>query len=358
MKASAQMTEYKKDSDSVFQKILGDTSGSFITLLAVLGIRLGLFHSLKEKPLHIKEFSEKNSINPIYAKEWLDGMSLSSYIQYDEQLDKYYLLPEQEEILLDKDSPIYWEGMINMWQELALRMEHICTIFQNGEQLDAKFLTENFYQGTTQFSEPLIHNQLLTQWLPQIPGITAILEQGGSIADVGCGFGAASIAIANHYEKSRIKAIDIVAYNIRQAEKRSACFGIESRVDFVHANAAERFGESFDLILLLDVLTATSTPLDILKSCATALKPGGYCLCLVPKCKEDINEDSIAVGKILYGFSCFHETPITSGKTYDSFGTLSWSFKRLNSVFQEYGCKEVVKLKINSDFYNLFLIRK
>jgi hypothetical protein len=40
------------------------------------------------------------------------------------------------------------------------------------------------------------HRCLAAEWLPALDGVVTKLEQGGSVADVGCGHGASTILVA------------------------------------------------------------------------------------------------------------------------------------------------------------------
>ena len=51
------------------------------------------------------------------------------------------------------------------------------------------------------------HN-LVQQWLPALEGVTAKLERGAEVADVGCGHGASTLIMARAYPKSRFTGFD------------------------------------------------------------------------------------------------------------------------------------------------------
>ena len=62
-------------------KVLTDTSGMTVTILAAIGDRLGLFKTLAAHgPSTSTEFAKTAGINERYAREWLGGMAPSLWI--------------------------------------------------------------------------------------------------------------------------------------------------------------------------------------------------------------------------------------------------------------------------------------
>ena len=57
-------------------KVLGDTAGSLVTVLAMIGDRLSLFKNLAENgPATSEELADRAGIQERYAREWLGGMA-------------------------------------------------------------------------------------------------------------------------------------------------------------------------------------------------------------------------------------------------------------------------------------------
>ena len=54
-------------------KVLGDTSGMLVTVMAAIGDRLGLFKLLAQKPATSTELAARANIHERYAREWMPG---------------------------------------------------------------------------------------------------------------------------------------------------------------------------------------------------------------------------------------------------------------------------------------------
>ena len=76
-----------------------------------------------------------------------------------------------------------------------------------------------------QITRVVVVPALLESGLPAIDGVTARLAAGGRFADVGCGYGALAIALAQAFPRSRCVGIDIDDASVARA--RSAA--IEAR---------------------------------------------------------------------------------------------------------------------------------
>jgi trans-aconitate methyltransferase len=83
--------------------------------------------------------------------------------------------------------------------------------------------------------------QLGKEWLSAIPDVHVRLEADppARVADVACGEGFSTIAIARAYPKARVDGIDSDEASIAAAERHLAGTGVEDRVVFHARDAAE-----------------------------------------------------------------------------------------------------------------------
>src|SRR5207248_3930028 len=95
------------------------------------------------------------------------------------------------------------------------------------------------FEGTERFFRPGYAANLVSSWLPALEGVLAKLQQGASVADVGCGLGASTILMAQAYPKSRFIGFDYHAGSIELARQRARAGGVEDRVKFEVARATD-----------------------------------------------------------------------------------------------------------------------
>src|SRR5947209_8625979 len=104
----------KAKADAFLKKVLGDTSGMVVTVMASLGDRLGLFKALIDEPATSAELATRTHINERYAREWLSAMASAGYLEYDPAGGRFSLPPEHIAVLAQEESPKFFGGMHQM----------------------------------------------------------------------------------------------------------------------------------------------------------------------------------------------------------------------------------------------------
>ena len=115
--------------------------------------------------------------------------------------------------------------------------------------------------------------------LPLVPGLTARLEQGIRMLDLGCGRGRILRRLAASYPNSRFVGIDLSEEAIAFA--RSDAKGLEN-IEFVARDLSDfdRTAEpaAFDLVTTFDAIHDQARPLNVLNGIRRTLKPDGVYL--------------------------------------------------------------------------------
>ena len=95
-------------------------------------------------------------------------------------------------------------------------------------------------EGQAAFNRPAITHLLGTEWLPGVPDLDERLRSDppARIADVGCGEGWSSIAIAQAYPMARVVGIDLDAPSIDAGREHAETAGVSNRVELRHGDAA------------------------------------------------------------------------------------------------------------------------
>jgi hypothetical protein len=102
--------------EAFVHKVLGDTSATLTTILAVLGDRLGLFKDLAAHgPATSDELASRMGMNERYAREWLGGMASAGYLEYEPATRRFTLPPEHAPALAQEGGPVFFGGI---YQEL------------------------------------------------------------------------------------------------------------------------------------------------------------------------------------------------------------------------------------------------
>ena len=104
---------------------------------------------------------------------------------------------------------------------------------------------------------------LTTDWLATMPDVLARLEsiRHPRVADVGCGQGFSTLAIASAFLDAHVDGFDADAGSIADARARAADAGLDGRVRFFRGDAASLATHGpYDLVLLREIPSAHSAP--------------------------------------------------------------------------------------------------
>lgn len=273
--APTQVLDYDK-AGAFAMRLVGDTTAIAMGVLQLVGDRLGLFDTLAVTgPVTSDAFARSARINVRYAKEWLSGMACHRYASYDHASETFWLSPEQQACLVDRDSPFYLGSGVRMIAEYWNNADKLVDVFQNGGGIHQDHFGPEWSCGFERFSRPAFLNNLCAHWIPAMPEIDARLRAGGSVADIGCGNGQALIELAKGYPEARLIGFDLHAPAIENARANAAAAGIGSNLRFEVLDASAGIPGSFDLITCFDVVHDMPHPLPALRQIRQALNPGG-----------------------------------------------------------------------------------
>ena len=150
---------------------------------------------------------------------------------------------------------------------------------------------------------------LVAAWLPALDGVFDKLQAGASVADVGCGHGTSTILMAQAFPASRFVGFDYHEASVATARERAAEAGVEDRVPFEVAGAADFAGEGYDLVAFFDAFHDLGDPVAAARHAAAVLAPGGSCMLVEPFAHDEVQDNINPIGRMYYGFSTLVCTP-------------------------------------------------
>ncbi len=156
----------------------------------VMGDRLGLYRALAgEGPLTSVELARRTGASERYVREWLNGQAAGGYVEYDAAGGTYGLAPEQAVALTDETSPAFLPGFFQVAVGAVIDSPRITEAALSGSGVGWHEHNHNVFDGTDRFFRPGYNANLVASWLPALDGVTAKLEAGAMVADIGCGRG-------------------------------------------------------------------------------------------------------------------------------------------------------------------------
>ena len=185
------------------QRFLDDASAMILGPLAWLGNKFNLFEHLSVEPKSYSELASESKCDERYIKEWLHAMTCAEWIEYDQDIQKFFLPPEHVPFLVRGNSnPSFRGDIFNAIRIFNESTPKYVDCFQNGGGLKLNEIHPQIAQAVESFTGPsqkYIVPSLIEEFLPEIH---EDLQKGIIVADVGCGVGHALISLAQKYPNS------------------------------------------------------------------------------------------------------------------------------------------------------------
>jgi 2-polyprenyl-3-methyl-5-hydroxy-6-metoxy-1,4-benzoquinol methylase len=336
-------------------RVLADTAAAATVVLAALGDRMGLFKNLAEYgPGTSGELASRTGLSERYVREWLAGMFAAGYLTYDDAQHSYALPAEHVPTLAAEPGPAFFGGVHQELIGAIQRYDHVAQAFRHGGGIRPTDLHPDVWAGTSRFTAQWHQNMLVQQWLPLVPDVTAKLQAGARIADVGCGTGQALIALARAFPAITATGYDAHPPSVVQARRAAAEAGVADRISYHALDAAAGLPESFDVITTFDVVHDAVDPLGLLRSIRDALEPDGRYLCLEINCSDQAADNTGPIAALLYGFSILYCMTTSLAEGGEGLGTLGLPEPALRQLAGKAGFARVRHMEMDNPFNSLY----
>jgi SAM-dependent methyltransferase len=291
-------------------KVVADAAAALSAPLVLLGDRLGLYQALASAgPITSPDLAERLGLHERYVREWLLNQTASGYIEYDPTSGRYSLPPEHGLALTDATSPAYVGGLFSMVEAVLKVQERIAGAFRTGEGVAWEDQDPALFPATERLFRPGYAAHLVQRWIPALEGVQERLQAGAQVADVGCGYGASTLLLAQAFPNSRFYGFDPHGPSIEEARRAARVAGASARVTFEVASAQEYPGTDYALIAFFDCLHDMGDPIGAITHAAQALSPEGTVLLVEPMAAEAIEGCVNPIGRLNSAASVFVCTP-------------------------------------------------
>lgn len=339
-------------------KVLADTSGMTVTVMAGIGDRLGLFKALAAQgPASSAELAIRAGIDERYAREWLGAMASAGYLEYDPASARFTLPAEHIPVLADENGPVFFGGVHQMLAGMVGPLDQLEQAFRNGGGVPQSAYDDNLWDGLERFSNGWYENFLLQEWIPAMPDVQAKLEQGAHVCDVGCGRGRALIRLAGAFPASRFIGYDVFEPTIARATANAEAAGVADRVRFEARDVSQGLPEKYDIITTWDVVHDAVDPLGLLRAIRQALKPDGIYICLEINASHNLEENAGPLGAMFYSFSVLYCMTTSLAHHGEGLGTAGANEQKLRELCQDAGFSAVQRLPLENPFNILYEVR-
>jgi 2-polyprenyl-3-methyl-5-hydroxy-6-metoxy-1,4-benzoquinol methylase len=270
--------------DELTDRLFHDMIGALELFTVYLGERLGLYRALHvQGPATSAELAGRTGTAERYIREWLEHHAASGLLEVDDPAAdplarRYRLPPAHVPVLADPDDVRYraFNGVEIV--RAARWMAPLAEAFRTG---GAPPPLPWAPEGRAEYNRAAFLNLLGTQWLPAIAEVDQRLrrEPPAWVADLACGAGWSSIALAQAYPLARVDGFDLDPDVIAAARRNAEQAGVPDRVTFAVTDASgPGISGRFDLVTIFEGLHDMSRPVEALRAARGLLTPGGSVL--------------------------------------------------------------------------------
>jgi 2-polyprenyl-3-methyl-5-hydroxy-6-metoxy-1,4-benzoquinol methylase len=305
--------------EALVRKLTADAMGALDLITVYLGDRLGLYGVLAEHPgATAPELAAAAELHPRYVREWLEQQTVSGILETEnpdatDEERRYRLPAGHDEALLDESGLHFMASLAHGVVSCTAPLEMLLEAFRTGAGVPYAAYGIDASESQARGTRAVYERLLTSEWLPAIPRLHQRLQDDppARIADVACGHGHSTIAIARGYPKTLVDGIDLDAPSIDAARGLLAKSGLEDRVAFHHRDAgAPELSGRYDLVTLFEALHDMPYPVDVLQTLRGLLVDGGCVLIADERTAERFSPEAGDTERLHYGFSVLHCLPV------------------------------------------------
>lgn len=256
---------------AAFGAILGAITAGTIHI----GESLGLYKAMRDAgPLTSAELADRTGLNERWLREWLRSQVAATLLDYRGE-GRFELTPEAALVLADENNPASAIGGFGRLPELMQMFDHLKEPFRTGRGLSYDAGGTAVAETMDRMFSPWNKTALISEALPRVEGVIERLRSGAKVADVGCGAGAAIIALAQQFPNSEFHGYDNSVFALERARQNLEAAWVSNV--FFHNNDTEPLPSTptFDYVQTLDCLHDMARPDLVAVAIRNAIRPDG-----------------------------------------------------------------------------------
>jgi SAM-dependent methyltransferase len=338
--------------DAVMGQILDELGVALSTLTTALGVRTGLWSALAGAgPLSPGELAQRVGTAEPYAREWMKTQAAAGYLAY---ADGAFELPEEvAAALVHGPMGAMVDAAVTMLCATGARFGAFEDAFRAGRGFGWDERAADHWHGVDRFTRAAMAPDFLIGAIRLLDGVSDALDAGGAVLDVGCGYGAPTLWMAEGFPAARVTGCDYHDASIAAARKALAAAGAAHNVRFEVAAAKDAPGSGYALVVFVDSLHDLGDPTGALARARDLLAPDGAVLLIEPRGSDHIEDNLNPVGRMFYAVSTMFCTPTAVSQEGTAIGTLA-GLEVLTGIARKAGFSVVRTVPVDAPF-NLVL---
>jgi 2-polyprenyl-3-methyl-5-hydroxy-6-metoxy-1,4-benzoquinol methylase len=285
-----------------------------------LGHRLGLYRTLADiGPATASELATHSGTDERTTREWLEQQAVAGNLHVDdphaeESVRRYRLSRAHREVFVNRDSLSYPVVTLSQFcASIAAKLPALLDAFRSGRGVPLADYGDEAVEAQEFQNRPPYINLLGQEWLPAISDVHARLQADppARVADMGCGAGWSSIAIARAYPKVEVDGFDLDTASVARATANAAEARLSDRVAFHVRDASDpTLAGRYDLVTAFECLHDMGRPVEALRAMRNLATAGGAVIVMDERVAERFTVPGEQLDRLLYGCSVLYCLPI------------------------------------------------
>jgi 2-polyprenyl-3-methyl-5-hydroxy-6-metoxy-1,4-benzoquinol methylase len=347
-------------SEALVERIFASTIGLFDLASIHLGDRLGFYRSLaKDGPATSAELAERTGTDERYVREWLEQQAVTDILEVEDGAAterRYRLPPGHAEALVNVDSPSFIAPLGRQALGMLRPLPQLVEAFRTGAGIPYADYGEDTREGIADLNRVMFLNELGSSWFPAIPDLHERLLAGARVADLGCGTGWSSIAIARAYPNAVVDGLDADRASIEAARANAAAEGLAERARFFVQDASDpSLDGGYAVVTIFEALHDMARPVEALAHALELLAEDGAVVVADERVADRFTAPGDDLERIMYGFSVVHCLAVGRADHEDSAATgTAMRPDTLRDYAGAAGFRRTTVLPIENDFWRFY----
>lgn len=298
--------------DPFAERVFGSVLGALDTWSIYVGDKFGTYKALvAHGPITQAQLSAETSMSERYLREWLEQQVTTGIIEVDDaQLPpdrrKYSLPAGHAEVLTDSDSLSYLTPFVRLVVAGGIQLPKLMEAYRNGGGVSWAEFGDDMRTGQAEMNRPWFINELGSSWFPAVPELDTRLRRGSRVADIGCGEGWSTVAIASAYPNSEVEGFDVDGPSMEAARRHAEQAGVADRVRFHTVDPASSEVEAgYDVVTAFECIHDMSDPVGVLAKMRGMVANDGIVIVMDERVADAFGDNNDDVERLMYGFSLF-----------------------------------------------------
>ena len=292
--------------DAFAERVFESALGGIEMFSIHIGDRLGFYEAMAEsKSCTSQELADTCATDERYTREWLEQQATAGIVVLDRSTgeDRFSLPDAHADVLTDKHNNSYLAPLARILTTAGESMALLLSAYKDGSGVSWDRFGQGMRESQADMNRPFFINEL-PNVLAGIPEVHERLARPGArVADVGCGAGWSTLAVAGAYPDSIVHGFDIDAPSIQMARANALEVGASASTTFTAIDVGELAGADYDVVFAFECIHDMPRPVQVLRAMREMAGADGIVVVMDEAVGERFEGEGDDIEKLMYGFS-------------------------------------------------------